>query len=76
MLKCRDVTELTTDYLEGKLPAATWLGMRWHLFICSMCRAYLDQLRKTMRLLGSGTLPAPDSATEARLLDARGRPPG
>ena len=76
MLKCRDVTELTTDYLEGKLPMPTWLGMRWHLFICSMCRAYLDQLEKTMRLLGRGMLPAPDSATETRLMEARDRPPG
>ena len=76
MLTCRDVTELTTDYLEGKLPVTTWIGLRWHLVLCGMCRAYLDQLQKTMRLLGRGTLPAPDSATEARLLEARDRPPG
>ena len=76
MLKCRDVSELTTDYLEGKLPVMTWFGVRWHLVICSMCRAYLDQLEKTMRLLGRGTLPAPDPATEARLLEARETPPG
>ena len=34
MLKCRDVTELTTEYMEGALPPARWLAVRFHFAIC------------------------------------------
>ena len=74
MLKCRDVTELTTDYLEGKLPMPTWIGMRWHLFICSMCRAYYDQLEKARRLLRGRSFGGLDPRVEARLVAARPQP--
>jgi hypothetical protein len=29
--KCRDMTELATDYAEGALSWRQWLGVRWHL---------------------------------------------
>lgn len=51
MLICRDVTELTTDYLEGTLPWPRRLAMRWHLAICSFCRRHLRQVRATVGLL-------------------------
>ena len=52
MLKCREVTERASDLLEGGLPLRERLALRLHLALCSMCRAYLDQLRKTRALLG------------------------
>ena len=51
MLTCRDVTEMTTDYLEGSLSAPQRIGMRWHLAICSFCRRHLKQVRATVALL-------------------------
>jgi len=75
MLKCRDFSELASDYMEGDLAPRAWLAVRWHLMLCGMCRNYLDQLRKTTRLLHGGTLPPPDAAAEARLLAAVPRPP-
>jgi predicted anti-sigma-YlaC factor YlaD len=71
MPKCRDMTELSTDYFEHTLRWQTWLGVRWHLALCSMCRAYYDQLAKTLRLLHGRPLGEPDPATEARLVAAR-----
>ena len=68
MVKCRDVTEMATDYMERALPLPARLSMRFHLLICSMCRAYLDQLHKTSRLLRGQSLPAPDEATVSRLI--------
>jgi hypothetical protein len=70
MLSCRDATELATDYIEKTLPPRSWLAMKFHLLICSMCRAYLDQLRKTTRLLGRGSLPPPPPEVEAELVAA------
>ncbi len=72
--KCRDMTELATDYAEGALSWRQWLGVRWHLAICGICRAYYDQLEKTRRLLRGRSLDAPNPLVEARLLAARPRP--
>jgi predicted anti-sigma-YlaC factor YlaD len=67
---CREVSELATDYMEHALPLRRWLGVRMHLFACRMCRNYLDQLRKTTRLVRRGALPAPVQEVEARLVRA------
>lgn len=75
VLRCRDVSEKATDYLEGALPPRQWLAMRWHLLLCGMCRAYLDQLRKTARLLGMRRLPPPSAEVERQLLAAAATPP-
>ena len=63
MLICRDVTELTTDYLEGSLPLRRRLAMRWHLALCSFCRRHLRQVRATVGLLHR--IPEPVLAPEA-----------
>jgi predicted anti-sigma-YlaC factor YlaD len=68
VLKCVEAAELATDYMERELPPRAWLAMRLHLALCSMCRAYLDQLRKTKRLLGVvSPAPAPPDV-ETRLV--------
>lgn len=66
------MTELSTDYLEGALPWPQRLAARWHLTICSVCRAYYDQIDKTRRLLRGRPLPGPSAEREAMLLAARG----
>jgi predicted anti-sigma-YlaC factor YlaD len=71
MPKCRDMTELSTDYFERTINWRLRLAMRWHLVLCSMCRAYYDQLAKTLRLLRGRALGVPDAATETRVLAAR-----
>ncbi len=75
MLKCRDVSELATDYMERALPVRPWLGVRFHLLLCGMCRAYIDQLRKTAALLHGRAMPPPPPEVEANLASARGREP-
>jgi predicted anti-sigma-YlaC factor YlaD len=65
------MTELSTDYFENTLGLRRRLLVRLHLAMCSMCRAYYDQLAKTLRLLRGRPLGAPDAATEARLVAAR-----
>jgi hypothetical protein len=71
VLKCRDVSELATDYMEHALPWRLWFGVRLHLLLCDMCRAYLDQLRKTALLLRGRTLPEPPAEVEDRLTARR-----
>ena len=59
---CRDVVELMTDYLEGALAPADLARFEDHIAGCNGCRAYLEQLRKTLQVTGrianTETLPA------------------
>lgn len=56
MLSCRQLTELVTDYLEGKMSLGDRMRFQMHLGMCKHCRAYLQQMKLTLQTLG--TLPA------------------
>lgn len=62
MPTCRDMSELVTDYMEHATPLRLRLDMWWHLARCEACRRYFDQVRRTVRLLGT-RLPAPPGRT-------------
>ncbi len=64
MLTCQQLTELVTDYLEGRMSLLDRLRFQLHLGLCRHCRAYLDQMRQTLRLLG--TLPPEQIPPEVR----------
>jgi predicted anti-sigma-YlaC factor YlaD len=63
-MSCRDLVDLVTEYLEGTLPAADRVRFEEHLGICPPCRTYLDQMRQTLRAMG--TLPRESVPSEAR----------
>ena len=50
---CRDLVQLVTAYLEGTLPPAQQALFEAHLAICPGCTTYLEQMRTTIRLLGT-----------------------
>ena len=76
MPTCRDMSELVTDYLERAVALRTRLDMWWHLCRCESCRRYYDQMRHTVRLLGSRPPAASDQkAEEGVLAAARDRRP-
>ena len=51
-MNCRQVVELMTDYLEGALSPVERARFDEHIAGCDGCRAYLQQLRTTRRVLG------------------------
>lgn len=51
-MTCKEITELVTDYLERRLSLRDRLRVRWHLGFCRFCRAYLRQMRTTIRIAG------------------------
>jgi predicted anti-sigma-YlaC factor YlaD len=67
---CRDMSELVTDYLERAVSLHTRLSMWRHLVRCEACRRYYEQMRYTVRLLGSRRPAPPDRTTEESLLGA------
>ncbi len=69
-LTCQELVEIVTDYLEGTMSAAERARFEDHLQICRNCRTYLDQMRQTIRTLGTlpeDSIPAP---VQADLLEA------
>ena len=52
MLTCQQITELCTDYLEGRLSFWQRLSFQLHLGMCRHCRQYLRQLKTTIATLG------------------------
>jgi anti-sigma factor RsiW len=51
-LVCRQVVEIVTDYLEGRLSRADRRRFDAHLAVCPHCTEYLAQLRATIELTG------------------------
>ena len=52
MITCRQLVELVSDYLEGKLDARKRERFEAHLAECPDCREYVDQVRLTVGALG------------------------
>ncbi len=52
-LTCQELVELVTDYFEDALPESERTRFDAHLDECEGCRAYLDQMRTTIRLTSS-----------------------
>ncbi len=70
------MSELVTDYLDRSLPWHLRIRARLHLFLCGACTRYYDQMRRTVRLLGSGPPPVPPADVEDQVLRAlAARPP-
>lgn len=52
-MTCQELVELVTDYFEGALSAEDRARFEMHLSGCRHCRLYLEQMRQTMRAVGS-----------------------
>lgn len=59
-LRCDEVVELVSDFLDGDLDASTEARVIEHLSGCDGCQAYVEQFRQTVETLGE--LPAEQRA--------------
>ena len=72
-MRCAEVVELVTDLIEGALDAETEQRVIGHLSLCDGCQAYIEQVRRTVELLGdppAGEPPALTPQTRDALLAA------
>ena len=73
-VRCIEMVEVVTEWLEGALDDATRVAVEEHLAICPDCIAYVDQLRAATALAaGLGEGPAyerPPEDVKARLVAA------
>lgn len=52
-VRCREVVEVLTDYLEGALPVEDRVALEQHLLTCVGCTNFLAQLRTSIALTGA-----------------------
>jgi anti-sigma factor RsiW len=51
-MKCKELVELITEYLEGDLGAVDRERFERHIAGCDACTTYLAQMRQTISALG------------------------
>ncbi len=76
MLTCKELTELITDYLEGRMSLGQRLRFQLHLGMCRRCRIYLRQMKMTIQTLGKlPDEPIPADVREELLMRFRSMRP-
>ncbi|MGH2584311.1 MAG: anti-sigma factor family protein [Dehalococcoidia bacterium] len=69
-LTCQELVELVTEYLEETLAPAERERFEAHLSGCPYCRTYLEQMRQTVRTLGTLTESTISTTAREELLAA------
>jgi anti-sigma factor RsiW len=69
-LTCKELVEIVTDYLEGRLSTEDRLRFEQHLAICEGCGAYLEQMRQTIQIAGALREDSLPHENRERLLEA------
>lgn len=67
---CKDVVELVTEYFEDALSPSDRSRFEEHVMSCPPCRAHLEQMQETIRLLGSIPEETVSPDAEQALIDA------
>ena len=47
LLNCKDVSRLSTEYLEKQLDKSLTLKIRFHLLLCGFCRKFIKHMEIT-----------------------------
>ncbi|MBL8593700.1 MAG: zf-HC2 domain-containing protein [Devosia sp.] len=68
MLKCREVSELASRYVDHDLGMMTRAQIRLHLMMCKHCTRYVRQLRQTVALLSEIAPREPSLVDDARFV--------
>jgi predicted anti-sigma-YlaC factor YlaD len=63
-MACRELVELVTDYLEGRLDPGQRVRVEEHLRSCDGCQNYIEQMRQTLAALGR--IPEESISLQAR----------
>ena len=69
-MKCREMVELMTDYLEGALSARDRERFDQHIAGCDGCRAYLEQMRATRSAVSKLAYESIPERIQEQLLEA------
>jgi anti-sigma factor RsiW len=69
-LTCQELVEVITSYIEGMLNDEDRARFEAHLDRCEGCRTYLDQMRRTIAMVGRLSERSLEPRMRERLLQA------
>jgi predicted anti-sigma-YlaC factor YlaD len=69
-MACKEFVELVTEYLDGALSPEDSVRFEEHLALCDGCSIYLEQMRRTIGLLGHLPEESIPPAAQEELLQA------
>jgi len=69
-LTCKELVELVTAYFDDALPEDERARFERHLSVCPGCAAYVDQMRRTIALVGDLREEDVSPDTQSHLLSA------
>jgi len=65
MLTCKELTELVTDYLEGRMNFGDRVRFRLHIGMCAHCREFLRERKLAIQTVGALPLePIPEEVRQ------------
>jgi predicted anti-sigma-YlaC factor YlaD len=64
MLTCRELTEIVTDYIEGRMSLWDRVRFQLHLGMCTHCRAFVRQMR--LARSANAAVPSPELTPELK----------
>lgn len=65
MLRCKDVAEVASDYVNRDLSLVKRLQVWWHLKMCAVCARYVQQIRHAVAVLRRVGRDAPAPSEDA-----------
>ena len=51
MLKCNEIANLASDYLDRNLTWKEYFSVKMHLFMCVHCKRFVQHLLSTIRVV-------------------------
>ena len=69
-MTCQELVELVTDYLEGALAPEAHARFEEHVMSCPPCHTHLEQMRRTIEVVGRLPGDALSDEAEHDLLEA------
>ncbi|MDH4275933.1 MAG: zf-HC2 domain-containing protein [Gammaproteobacteria bacterium] len=64
---CKEVTQLASDYVTGRMSRWNRIKYRMHIFICHDCRVFVAQFRATISSLRGFGESAPTYSVDAQV---------
>ena len=69
MLKCKEITRLTSDYIDQNLGWRDSFSIKMHLLMCKSCQRFMENLKATIQVARNLNQPPLSSEDAKPIID-------
>ncbi|BCE00536.1 zf-HC2 domain-containing protein [Marinicellulosiphila megalodicopiae] len=69
MLNCKQVTEQTSEYIDGNVTGLGKVRIKFHLLMCKHCRGFVKKIRITKSVVGKLSFAPVDKSKIDDIMD-------